>query len=399
MNDFQQAINRLKSSPRYQKLATYKPPFDPFGVMGVLYRERSHSKVLGWLLSDEANEEFRQKFVSWIVNRLDNYNPNVGAVWSVDVRFEHGDNEAGCIDVFAHFPDIKLAVAIEVKVWAGEQDSQIGRYQCFLNRKCPNCMKAVIFLTPSGEASKTEDPGTGVPVLNISWDEIARIIDNMRPEQGKENDFRVQFRSHLRRKIVMNEKEEKRIVRDLLCEGDNARILQRIMDNMPSLGDFSQQQQWKEIVAEVCKVEEPNSLELSMHPTRGAAQSELKIIVPEWRDAGLPFTLMLHTYRGGSVRILLHKEVFENENNRVTLEKFAASSNGVINHEFPRLGGWTDWHSVLNENVATWHTPETDIHAEIYDDKAWKKEVKENLDNQIRELLGLIEKWLAKKSG
>ena len=61
MNDFQQAIIRLKSSPHYQKLATYKPPFDPFEVMGVPYRELSHSKVLGWLLSDDANGEFRQK--------------------------------------------------------------------------------------------------------------------------------------------------------------------------------------------------------------------------------------------------------------------------------------------------------------------------------------------------
>ena len=114
--------------------------------MGVLYREHSHSKVLGWLLSDETNREFRQEFVSGIVNRLDNYNPDVDAAEAPVVSFEYGDNEAGRTDVFAHFRRLKLAVAIEVKVGAGEQARQIERYQNLLNRYYAYCDgKAVIF--------------------------------------------------------------------------------------------------------------------------------------------------------------------------------------------------------------------------------------------------------------
>lgn len=397
MSDLQQAIDKLKSSLHYQKLATYKPPFDPFEVMGVPYRERSHSKVLGWLLSDESNREFRQEFVSWIVNRPDNDNPDVGANESPDItcKCEHGDNEAGRIDVFAHFPDIKLAVAIEVKVRIrqGEQDSQIGRYQCFLNREYPNCMKVVIFLTPSGEASKTEDPGTGVPVLNMSWDQVERIIDNMRPEQGNENDFRVQFRNHLRRVIVMNEKEEKRIVRELLCEGDNARILQPILDNVPSLRDFSEQ--WKKIVAEVCGVEE-DSLELKTYTERYVLR-ELKIRVPAWCEAGLPFTLMLSKYdEAASVRILLRNNDYDKHKER--LDKFAGTNKSIVNDEFPPAENWSGWYTVLAVDGSEEYPPGTVIDTEIfYHYEKWNKQVKEKLERQMRPLLDPIQDWLKKR--
>ena len=160
MSNFQQAIDRLTASSNYQKLATYKPPFDPFEVMGIPYRELSHSNVLAWLLRDEVNKEFRQKFVSWIVNELKDNNLSVGTDERVEIRLEFGDDKAGRIDVFAHFTDLKLAIAIEVKVWAGEQESQIERYQSFLVRKYVNCSKVVIFLTPQGEHPETsvEEP-------------------------------------------------------------------------------------------------------------------------------------------------------------------------------------------------------------------------------------------------
>ena len=400
MSDLQQAIDRLKSSAHYKRLSTYKPPFDPFEVMGVLYRERSHSKVLGWLLSDETNREFRQEFVSWIVNRLDNYNPDVDVAEAPVIRFEYGDNEAGRTDVFAHFRRLKLAVAIEVKVRGGEQARQIERYQNLLNRYYAYCDgKAVIFLTPLGEAPKTSAQVTGVPVLNMSWDDVARIIDNIQPEEGSENNFRFQFRSHLRRVIVMNEREEKRRVRDLLCEGDNARTIQRIIDNMPSLGDFSKQ--WKKIVAEVCEVEEPDSLELLMYPTQRSAPRELGITVPEWREAGLPFTLMLwrDQYGKAGVRILLWGNDFDTY--REQIMEFAEANSDVVNNMFPQLRGWSDkCRAVLADDKARegFEPPHTLINAAIYDDEAWEKEVKEKLESQMSLLLNLIQDWVKKNA-
>ena len=392
MNDLQKAVFRLVSSPHYQKLATYKPPFDPFDVMGVLYREHNHSKVLGWLLSDETNREFRQEFISWIVDKLKNYNLSVGTEERVEIKLEYGDEKAGRIDVFAHFPGLELAVAIEVKVWAGEQDSQIQRYQDFLKRKYANCCKVVIFLTPLGEHPGTSVRDTHVPVLNMSWHKVARIIDNMQPEDSDENRFRVQFRNHLDRRIVMNETKKQRIVKDLLREGDNAKTIQRIIDNMPSLEDFSKQ--WRKIVAEVCGVE-ADSLKIEPYRYHGSAK-ELKITVPEWCKAGLPFTLMLYKWEeddAAGVRIFLHKEAFDEH--RENLMKFAESNKGIVNDKFPPVDDWRAWRAVLVDDGSEAYPDGTCVKAKVfYHDKKWRKQIKKQLKSQMEKLLEPINNWL-----
>ena len=387
MSDLEKAIFRLVSSSHYQQLATYKPPFDLFEVMGIPDRELSHTKVLIWLLSDESNREFRQKYVSWIVKNLGNDNLAVGVNEPVDITYEHSDQE-GRMDVFAHFPRLELAVVIEVKIRTGEGDTQIGRYQRFLNRKYP-CYdrKAVIFLTRSGDSPKTGDPKTCVRVLNMSWDEVARIIDNMQPEQGEENDFRIQFRNHLDRRIVMNETEEQRIVKDLLNEGDNAETIKRIIDNLPSLKDFSDQ--WEKIVVEVCRAD---SLEIETYSQRGSVK-ELQITVTEWREAGLPFTLILYEYQTAGVRILLHKDALTEC--RQELEKFARSSNGIVNDEFPLADKWVGWRAVLAADGSEEEPPGTVIGAGIfYHDEQWKEQVKEKLESQMKKLREPINNWL-----
>ncbi len=397
MNQLQQAIERLKSSSHYQALATFKPPkppFNPFEVMGVTYREHSHSKVLAWLLRDLTNKEFRHEFVKWIDSKRGDNNPSAETIEQAEIRSEYGDDKAGRIDVFAYFPALELVIAIEVKVWAGEQDSQIQRYQDFLKRKYPGHQKVVIFLTPLGEASKTEDKGTGVPVLNMSWDEVAQIIDNMQPEDSDENRFRIQFSRHLSRRIVMKETEEQRIVKDLLREGDNAKTIQRIIDNMPSLEGFSPQ--WEEIVTDVCGVE-ADGLETKTYSQRGSVK-QLQTTVTEWCKAGLPFTLMLYKWEeddAAGVRIFLRNEAFDEH--RENLMKFAESNKGIVNDKFPPADAWRAWRAVLAADGSEAYPDGTFVKAKVfYEDKKWKKEVEEKLQRQMSQLLDPIQNWLNK---
>ena len=392
MSELQQAIERLKSSAHYEKLATFKPPFNPFEVAGITYRERNHSSVLAWLLGDAANKEFREKFVLWIVSQLDNYNPSVGIDERVEIIPEYGDKKSGLIDVFAHFPGLKLAVGIEVKVKVGqgEEDRQIERYQKILKQKYANCQKVVIFLTPLGEDPETSVKEPEVPVLNMSWGEVAQIIGSMQPSLGEENDLRVQFWRHLRR-FILNERDEKQIVRELLCEGDNARILQPIFDNLPTLQDCSGE--WKEIVAEVCDMKE-NDLDLKIYKEQGVAK-ELQIKVPEWSNAGLPFTLMLYKYdEAAGVRILLLNDDYDDEHNKEQLHRFARTNKGIVNDEFPPAENW-NVRAVLTVDGSETYPPGTVIDAEFfYHYKKWKKQVKEKLERQMRPLLVPIKDWL-----
>lgn len=397
MSDFQNAVIKLLSSPHYKELATYEPPFNPFEIVGATHRELIHSSVLAWLLRDEANKEFRQRFVDKIATdkpELDLSVPNDPEDPRLKpkiVETEKGDKTSR-YDVSVYFEALKLVIGIEVKVWAGEQQEQVKRYQDLLCQKHPDDKKVVVFLTPRGRRSETADKNNvHVPVLAMSWGCVSEIIREMRSASGDENSFRMQFSQHIERNIVMNEREEKRIVRELLSEGDNEETLDKIIRNMPSLQDYSAQ--WKRIVAEVCGVKEDN-LEEEIWPKRGIVK-ELKIRIPEWRDAGLPFTVMLYKYQNASVRILLFQDdCLEGSEPKAELREFANCSDGVVNSEFPKLEGWDVWYSVLTKDGTNGEPEHTLI------DDIWSKDYAEKVEKRLREqiedsgLLQQIKEWI-----
>ena len=297
-----------------------------------------------------------------------------------------------------HFEALKLVVGIEVKVWAGEQHEQVKRYQDLLCQKHPDDKKVVVFLTPRGRPPETADKNNvHVPVLAMSWSCVSEIIREMRSASGDENSFRMQFSQHIERNIVMNEREEKRIVRELLSEGDNEETLDKIIRNMPSLQDYSAQ--WKRIVAEVCGVKEDN-LEEEIWPKRGIVK-ELKIRIPEWRAAGLPFTVMLYKYQNASVRILVFQyDCLEGSEPKAELKEFAEFANrndGVVNSEFPKLEGWDVWYSVLTKDGTNGEPEHTLI------DDIWSKDYAEKVEKRLREqiedsgLLQHINEWIKTK--
>lgn len=450
MSDLQQAIDKLRSSSYYKELAAYKPPFNPFEIAGVTHRELTHSSVLAWLLRDEANKEFRQKFVDKIatdkpeldLSVLKLNNPGDPRLKPKIVKTEEGD-KTGRIDVFAHFESLKLVIGIEVKVWAGEQDDQVERYQEFLCREYSDSdyNRVIVFLTPGGYSSETKNSGTGVPVLEMPWSDIALMIRDMRAALGNENDFRMQFSQHLEKHLTVDETEGQRIVRKLLSEGDNAetlakiidhesslqgkvrellskgdnaKTLAKIIDNMPSLGDYSDQ--WKRIVANVCGVKEPNSLNVIPYTTKeglikelrrlpewqntGGLIKELKICIPEWQKAGLPFTLMLYKYQKAGVRVLLYKNCLEGSELKAELKKFARlgnCSNSIVNSEFPKLDDWDVWYSVLTKDGANGEPEHTLI------DNIWSEDWAEKAEKRLREqiedsgLLDQINEWIKTK--
>ena len=276
MSDLQNAIIKLMSSPHYKKLAAYEPPFNPFEIVGATHRELIHSSVLAWLLRDEANKEFCQRFVDKIATDK----PKLGLSVSDDsgnsrlkpkeVETEYSfeaskagadfaDFDAGRFDVFAHFESLDFVIGIEVKVNAGEGPEQVEKYQNFLCKEYSSYKKVIVFLTREGQKPGTADENKGdVPVLAMSWGCVSKIIREMRPALGNENNFRMQFLQHLERNIVMNEREEQRIVRELLSEGDNTETLDKIIMNDDDDGD--EQRIVRELLSEGDNVETLNKI-------------------------------------------------------------------------------------------------------------------------------------------
>lgn len=241
MSDFQNTVIKLMSSPHYKELATYEPPFNPFEIVGATHRELTHSSVLAWLLRDEANKEFRQKFIDKIatdkheldLSVLKLHDPGDPRLKPKEIKTEYSFDafdvfDAGSIDVFVQFESLKLVIGIEVKVNAGEGSEQVEKYQKFLCKEYSSYKKVIVFLTPEGYPSTTKSIHSKALVLEMSWSDIALMLREMRAALGKENDFRMQFSQHLKRN-VMNETEEQRIVRELLSEGDNAKTSDEIV--------------------------------------------------------------------------------------------------------------------------------------------------------------------------
>ena len=322
MSDLQNAVIKLMSSPHYKALATYEPPFNPFEIVGATHRELIHSSVLAWLLRDEANKEFRQKFIDKIATdkpKLGLSAPNdhgdprlkpteVKTEYSFEAGVDKdGKFEGGSIDVFAHFEFLNLVVGIEVKVNAGEQPAQVERYQRSLRQDYSGYEKVIVFLTPEGYPSETKSNVSGVPVLEMSWINIAGMIRKMQSALGDENDFRMQFLQHLDRNIVMNETEEQRMVRELLSEGDNAEILNKIITN-----ETEEQRVVRELLSEGDNAETLKKIIDNMTSLRTSLECEFWIELRKklqaqlsLRDEALEFQL----YKSGG----LAPEVIEGE--------------------------------------------------------------------------------------
>ena len=393
MSNLDNAIERLKESRHYKDLRDYKPPFNPFEVMGVPYdRESHHSSVLAWLLNDGVNMKFRQQFVAWVAKqniRFDDETKDKLKLYyaednnDIEVRREYGDSAHGRVDVFASFRYLQLAIAIEVKIWASEGPGQLRRYQDFLNESHSNYKnKIVIFLTPWGNKPSTANECSDVPVVRMSWHNIVEIIDEVNDASekvGEEYIYRKQFSQHIKRNILMNT-EEKRIVRDLLSDEKNATTIHKIFHNLPPLTDYFVE--WKEIVAKVCEVGNNNGKLIdSFYPTSRAAVRELKIEIEEWNDSNLPFTLMLYKFGNVvSIRMLLWSDCL-NGKEKIKLEKLKNDSNGIV--EYKKLAGWGCWSSVLFSDGGRVEVPETMFN--IYN-KNWKEEAKIILERQLLEV-------------
>ena len=290
-------------------------------------------------------------------------------------------------DVFVRFRHLGLAIGIEVKIWAGEQEKQIDRYQGFLRKKYPKDTKMVIFLTPWGyEPISDVEEFVDVPVLLMSWGAVAEIIDkanNTSDELVEKYIFRKQFSQHIKRNIIMD-KEEKRLVRNLLSDPGHAETIQKIVNNMPSLHEYSDG--WKQVVAKVCKVDK-NKLEEQILIWKGQPY-ELKLTIPKWTKAGLPFVFMLYKYENSMVRIMLLRDNLEKGSQyKDDLVKFAETSNGIV--DFKMLNEW--WYSVVKEYGGDLEREETLIN--LYSED-WARQAEDKLSLQMENLLPLTKAWV-----
>jgi hypothetical protein len=389
MTELEKDIESLLNSQAFTNLGSLTPSFSLFETLGIKHRELSHSKTLAWLFSERCNAPFRSGFLKWLKTKP--RSPRFDQIQEKpNVRVEYGDSEAGRIDVFLEFKEAKLVIAIENKIHAYESEGQIERYQNFLKRHYKSHDKIVIFLSPTGYAPTSGQLDRDVPIICMSWRNVASLISNSEPTGFSAIDgFSDQFATHIRKDIVMTETEEQKTIRRLLQNKKHARTFQTIMNNLPSLGRF--ESKWKKLLLQnLVSVESASELEVKPYSTKGVYK-ELKVKVSRWCNAGLPFTIMLFEYENAGIRVMLNSG--DLDEHKETLKEFALANIDLINIDYPSVDDWYTWHAVMKEDGTQEEPEHTLIHGTLVDED-WEQLVAERLSDQVPKLAAAVNKWI-----
>lgn len=209
--DASSQLEALRNSTGFTSLSLYTKAFDLFRVMGVSSKELVHSNILAAFMNeDEAHglgASFRDAFVASLAQLPCNGQPipmhvltgTKGAKAKVARELAH-------IDVLLDFPSLRLVIAIENKIWAADQHNQIARYQKALCDLYPHYeSRVLVYLTPTGRESPTQDLASGVPVYFQSYSEIAALLHSYQSNAMPSAAFFIgQFITHVEKTMSGN---------------------------------------------------------------------------------------------------------------------------------------------------------------------------------------------------
>lgn len=147
------------------------PYFNVFRVLQVSHKEASHSDFLAQLLNPRGEHGQGTLFLSSFLRMIQDR----GALQAIKLSSIEQDLQhvtvhreatiiAGRCDVIIQLSS-RIFILIEVKVWAAEGDEQLARYSRWLeNHRTSFPHRALVFLTPTGRASKTVEASAYIPL-------------------------------------------------------------------------------------------------------------------------------------------------------------------------------------------------------------------------------------------
>ncbi|MBF6028450.1 PD-(D/E)XK nuclease family protein [Pseudomonas sp. P115] len=177
-------LETLRVSPGFNALGKYTAAFDMFKVMGVSTKELIHSNILAALFNANGSHGLDSLFRDAYVASLAKL-PCSGEALPLALQVLQSvkgikakvAREVAHIDVLLEFPEKRVVIAIENKIWAADQRDQVARYQQALCELYPHHeYRALVYLTPTGRASPTQDLLSPVPVYHQSYGEVAALL-------------------------------------------------------------------------------------------------------------------------------------------------------------------------------------------------------------------------------
>jgi hypothetical protein len=148
--------------------------FDPWEVAGLGRDEVRNSSVLAWLLNPKGSHGLGDAAMRGLLQDLSQFDVRFPLECSryCQVRVESNPDGNSCNRIDIEIDDEKFFVVIEVKIGAPEGVDQMKRYGEVSQQLAGTRPWALVFLTPSGVASKTGGLHAG-RVVKMSWRQLA----------------------------------------------------------------------------------------------------------------------------------------------------------------------------------------------------------------------------------
>ncbi len=232
----QALTNLIVNNPDLDKLESILSEFNLFETIGLVRQELQHSNLLAFLLSPKENhglgDRFLKKFLSAAIAQtklppLSALEINLADLSDVEVRREWRH-----IDILIYSPRNHWVIAIENKVYSGEHDDQLKRYEERVETEFFDCEKKdFVYLTKEGGTAPRER------WRSLSYGTIADILENITVEHNSaiRNDVRMLVRHYINliRRHLMNNSEIAQLCRKIYRQHHQA--LNLIYEHRPDL--------------------------------------------------------------------------------------------------------------------------------------------------------------------
>ncbi|WP_291094558.1 PD-(D/E)XK nuclease family protein [Empedobacter sp. UBA6745] len=174
MNKIDQLLNEVKWFNKHKELKTSAngEDFNMFRICGVDHYENTHSAILAEILSPNGTHNFGAKFLEAFIKTLKRSDLIED---SFDFRMQNVSVITENASVFGRL-DILIrnsqsqALLLENKIYAGDQQNQLLRYQNFGKREFGDQFK-LLYLTLQGNESSNADKEV-VDYIQVSYSEI-----------------------------------------------------------------------------------------------------------------------------------------------------------------------------------------------------------------------------------
>ena len=356
MDKFEFRPEVLLYSEPFQELLHLQQTVNPFEVFGIASDELAHSRILARLLSSDGPLGFGHLLIPRILAEL-----SKSQHWKGLQKFGKLDTELliqfssarfrafteystgvvedidGRIDILLVDEHKKLFLAIENKIYAYEQKHQILRYQQYLQNdpRWSGYRGLILYLTPEGSKSNTNDETSSVPYLPISYLQVALVLKSI---LDQDHSHVVQHLYENIRKTIMEESEEKKLVAELFKNEEIALAIHIINKHRPKLGDIFEKLKIR--IAD-------NRLDgVYIWPEKRGDTTEIWFSSKKWTENGLPIQFVF--YQGSPwpvFRVMARVEKF----NLKAWNDFASNYPDVFHVEPIQRKDWNCWYVIMKD--------------------------------------------------